>query len=87
MLEIFLLMVLGKAQVIIGKAWHWALVFALLSSVLSGFALLVLLIKMLIAWGYFALLRRWQDNIAAWFAVFLLFPLALFALAWGLSGA
>ena len=68
-------------------ALYWALGFAVLAGlialVMSGTfsikaAFTAFAVKGLLAWGYFALLRRFTDSLALWYMVFLFLPLGFF---------
>ena len=88
MLDVLLLLVLGKLQDVLGensKPWQWALAYAAVTLVLSmggdavG-ALVSTVVLGLYSWGYFALLRRFTDNLAMWLLTLLggaVFPFVL----------
>lgn len=89
MIGIVILMIMGRLQENIdtAPAYYWALAYAVISALLSlgSFAIGAIVIMMisngLMAWAYFALLRRFGDSVALWWLIFLFFPLILFLLS------
>lgn len=70
MLQIAILMVIGKIQDSGGPAWFWALLFAGISVMAFGYhGPMVLAITAGYAWGYFLLLRRVGDSLLTWLLV------------------
>lgn len=70
MLEIAILMAIGKIQDSGGPAWFWALLFAGISVMAFGYhGPVSLAITAGYAWGYFLLLRRVGDSLLTWLLV------------------
>ena len=70
MLQIAILMVIGKIQDSGGPAWFWALLFAGISVMAFGYhGPVSLAITAGYAWGYFLLLRRVGDSLLTWLLV------------------
>lgn len=70
MLQIAILMVIGKIQDSGGPAWFWALLFAGISVMAFGYhGPMALAIIASYAWGYFLLLRRVGDSLLTWLLV------------------
>ena len=70
MLQIAILMVIGKIQDSGGPAWVWALLFAGISVMAFGYhGPVSLAITAGYAWGYFLLLRRVGDSLLTWLLV------------------
>ena len=70
MLQIAILMVIGKIQDSGGPAWFWALLFAGISVMAFGYhGPVSLAITAGNAWGYFLLLRRVGDSLLTWLLV------------------
>ena len=69
MLEIAILMAIGKIQDSGGPAWFWALLFTGIDVMAFGYhGPMALAIIASYAWGYFLLLRRVSDSLLTWFA-------------------
>ncbi|MBP8875432.1 MAG: hypothetical protein KBG52_03820 [Neisseria sp.] len=88
MLQVLLLLLLGKLQDTVmthWPAWRWALLFAILVFLFGlgagvGGAGIAALLSGLYSWAYFALLRRVSDHLMMWLAIYLagaLLPLVL----------
>ena len=70
MLQIAILMVIGKIQDSGGPAWFWALLFAGIAVMAFGYhGPVSLAITAGYAWGYFLLLRRVGDSLLTWLLV------------------
>jgi len=70
MLQIAVLMVIGKIQDSGGPAWFWALLFTGISVMAFGYhGPVSLAITAGYAWGYFLLLRRVGDSLLTWLLV------------------
>ena len=70
MLQIAILMAIGKIQDSGGPAWFWALLFAGISVMAFGYhGSVSLAITAGYAWGYFLLLRRVGDSLLTWLLV------------------
>ena len=85
MLQIAVLMVIGKIQDSGGPAWFWALLFTGISVLAFGNpGALGIAITAGYAWGYFLLLRRGGDNLRAWLLVLIAGALLPLGLTYGL---
>ncbi|RKW07815.1 MAG: hypothetical protein D8H94_19115 [Cardiobacterium sp.] len=70
MLEIAILMAIGKIQDSGGPAWFWALLFTGIDVMAFGYhGPMALAITAGYAWGYFLLLRRVGDSLLTWLLV------------------
>lgn len=86
MLQIAIMMLMGKLQENGGPTWAWALAFTGISALAFGaYDPLTLGFTAVYSWGYFALLRRVADSVAAWLGVLLLGALLPFVLLMGIS--
>ncbi|MDO4434925.1 MAG: hypothetical protein Q4B71_00720 [Cardiobacteriaceae bacterium] len=85
MLEVALMMIMGKLQSISGKSWQWAIAFAVVDGLLSGFAPMIFVMRLLVSLLYFHLLDKFESNIPVYLAIYILFPLGLWGLAMGVA--
>lgn len=81
MLEMALMMIFGKLQTIAGKPWQWAIAFAVIGGLLSGFAPLVFVMRLLVSLAYFVLLDKFESNVPLYLLIFIGFPVGLWGLA------
>ena len=91
---ILLLLLFGKLQDTLytdtSQAWQWALAYALANVLFSavfgmadgiGALLMGVLLSFLYAWAYFAVLRRFSDQLVLWLAAYVIGALLPFVLA------
>lgn len=81
MLDLVMLMLLGKALDYFGTFWQWALLYAFLALLTSKLTLWLFLLRFGIAALYFYGLQRLQHRVVPWFLFYLLYPALFFVWA------